>query len=55
MKTRRAVIYARVSTTDQKLDSQLDEAKGYIERRGWSLTETYEDGESWSWQARAEG
>ena len=43
MNTRRAVIYARVSTSDQKLDSQLDEAKAYIHRRGWLLTETYED------------
>jgi len=30
-----AATYSRVSTPDQKLDSQLDELRDYISRRGW--------------------
>jgi DNA invertase Pin-like site-specific DNA recombinase len=31
----RAVIYARVSTDKQTHDSQLQEVRGYCQRRGW--------------------
>jgi DNA invertase Pin-like site-specific DNA recombinase len=39
----RAAIYARVSTTDQKLALQRDEARTVIDRRGWSFFHVYED------------
>jgi DNA invertase Pin-like site-specific DNA recombinase len=40
---KRAIIYARVSTGEQNLDMQLKELPEYIQRRGWTLTETYSD------------
>lgn len=42
-KTGRAVLYARVSTTDQNLDLQRDEGRAFIARRGWTLVDIYED------------
>jgi len=39
----RAAIYARVSTTDQDNSLQVGELTGYVERRGWELTEIYQD------------
>jgi DNA invertase Pin-like site-specific DNA recombinase len=42
-KMKRAVIYARVSRSDQSIDLQLDEAGALVERRGWTLVETYRD------------
>jgi DNA invertase Pin-like site-specific DNA recombinase len=39
----RAALYARVSTTDQSTSLQIDEGKGIIERKGWSLSRVYED------------
>lgn len=39
----RAVIYARVSTHDQNLNLQRDEARALVGRRGWTLVEVYED------------
>jgi len=39
----RAVIYARVSTTDQNCDLQLRELREYITRRGWESAGEYID------------
>jgi len=36
-------IYARVSTSDQTCQSQLDELRDYVERRGWTLVAEYVD------------
>lgn len=33
----RAIIYARVSTDKQTHDSQLQEGRGYCDRRGWRV------------------
>lgn len=40
---RRAAIYARVSTIEQKLELQRDEAREIINRRGWKFMRVYED------------
>ncbi len=37
--TRRAAIYARVSTFDQEPENQLAELRRYVEARGWSAVE----------------
>ena len=39
----RAVIYARVPTTDQTNAIQVRELKEYVERRGWELVGVYQD------------
>ena len=39
----RVVIYARVSTDNQTHDSQLDEVRGYCQRRGWLAVEEITD------------
>jgi putative DNA-invertase from lambdoid prophage Rac len=39
----RTAIYARVSTTDQTNTIQVRELTKYVERRGWELTNVYED------------
>lgn len=39
----KAAIYARVSTTDQTNVIQVSELKDYIERRGWTLANVYQD------------
>jgi DNA invertase Pin-like site-specific DNA recombinase len=36
-------LYARVSTTDQTCASQLEELRGYVERRGWVIHGEYVD------------
>lgn len=36
-------VYARVSTTDQNCEIQLQELRQYIERRGWRIAEEYVD------------
>jgi len=36
-------LYARVSTTDQDCAMQLDDMRGYAERRGWRLYAEYVD------------
>lgn len=36
-------IYVRVSTPDQSLDLQLDEARAMAAARGWDVVETYQD------------
>lgn len=41
--TLRAVIYARVSTTDQNNTLQIRELTEYVEHRGWELAGIYED------------
>jgi len=40
---KRAVIYARVSTSDQSTELQLREIIQYIQSRGWSTPQVYED------------
>jgi DNA invertase Pin-like site-specific DNA recombinase len=39
----KAAIYARVSTTDQTNTIQVSELKDYVERRGWTLANVYQD------------
>jgi len=39
----KAAIYARVSTADQTNAIQVRELKDYVERRGWTLAEVYQD------------
>src|SRR5580704_6335391 len=38
-----AAIYARVSTTDQTNTIQVSALTDYVERRGWTLTNVYQD------------
>src|SRR5512133_2636849 len=38
-----AVIYARVSTTDQSAEMQVRELREYATRRGWTITAEYFD------------
>jgi DNA invertase Pin-like site-specific DNA recombinase len=42
----RAAIYARVSTTDQHVENQLQELHHYAERRGWTAVEYVDKGVS---------
>lgn len=42
-KTTRVALYARVSTTDQKADLQLDGLRKMAEQRGWSVAGEYVD------------
>lgn len=42
----RVAIYARVSTTDQTLDSQLRDLREYCERQGWTPIEYVDHGVS---------
>jgi DNA invertase Pin-like site-specific DNA recombinase len=44
IKTVRAALYARVSTTDQTCDNQLHELRRYAEARGWTTTEYVDTG-----------
>lgn len=39
----RVALYARVSTTDQKADLQLDGLRQLAEQRGWTIIEEYVD------------
>lgn len=39
----KAVIYARVSTTDQNCEMQVRELREYAERRGWEVSAEYVD------------
>src|SRR5258708_31391693 len=39
----RAAIYARVSTTDQHNEIQINELTEYVNRRGWELTGVHQD------------
>jgi DNA invertase Pin-like site-specific DNA recombinase len=43
----KAAIYARVSTTDQKCEVQLNELREYVSRHGWENAGEYVD-EGWS-------
>ena len=43
MKKKSAAIYARVSTSRQKVDLQLEELKKLIQRSGWKLYKVYVD------------
>ena len=43
MKKKSAAIYARVSTSRQKVDLQLEELKKLIRRSGWKLYKVYVD------------
>src|ERR1700737_4988801 len=42
-KSMRAVLYARVSTTDQNCEMQLQEMREYCQRRGWEISGEYVD------------
>jgi putative DNA-invertase from lambdoid prophage Rac len=52
MVTRRAALYARVSTSDQHTDNQLLELRRYAEARGWSATEYVDAGVSGAKESR---
>lgn len=43
MKPKRAGLYVRVSTEDQRTDLQERQLKAYVERRGWKLHKIYRD------------
>jgi len=43
MKTRRAAIYLRVSTSDQNTDNQEHELRQIAERAGWEVFKVYRD------------
>jgi DNA invertase Pin-like site-specific DNA recombinase len=43
MRTRRAAIYLRVSTTDQNTDNQEHELRQLAERAGWQVVNVYRD------------
>jgi DNA invertase Pin-like site-specific DNA recombinase len=40
----KAALYARVSTTEQHVENQLQELRSYCERRGWTATEFVDHG-----------
>lgn len=42
-KPRKVALYIRVSTDEQKTDLQLMDLKDYLQRRGYTLYDTYED------------
>jgi putative DNA-invertase from lambdoid prophage Rac len=48
----RAVIYARVSTTDQKPENQIRELEAYAEKQGWEVVQTVKDKISGTKQAK---
>jgi DNA invertase Pin-like site-specific DNA recombinase len=43
IRTLKIALYARVSTSDQRCDLQLNEMKEYCERRGWPIVAEYVD------------
>lgn len=43
MKLRRAGLYVRVSTEDQRTESQERQLTEYVDRRGWKLHKIYRD------------
>jgi DNA invertase Pin-like site-specific DNA recombinase len=43
---KRAAIYARVSTSDQNCDNQLEELRRYVSARGWTAAEYIDQGVS---------
>jgi DNA invertase Pin-like site-specific DNA recombinase len=43
MKAKRAGLYVRVSTEDQRTDLQERQLTEYVERRGWKLHKIYRD------------
>ena len=47
-RTRRAAIYARVSTFDQTTENQVIELRRYAETRGWTASEYVDEGVSGS-------
>jgi len=48
----RAVIYARVSTTDQKPENQIRELEAYAAKQGWEVVQTIKDKVSGTKQAK---
>lgn len=42
----KAALYARVSTTDQHVENQIEELRTYVGSRGWSATEYVDKGVS---------
>jgi putative DNA-invertase from lambdoid prophage Rac len=51
--SKRAVIYLRVSTTDQSTENQLPELERICEEKGWGIVEVLEE-ESSAWEGRRE-
>ncbi len=51
-RSRRAAIYARVSTLEQTTENQITELRRYIETRGWSAQEYVDKGVSGSTDSR---
>ena len=43
MKIRRAGLYVRVSTEDQRTEAQERQLAEYVDRRGWKLHKIYRD------------
>lgn len=43
MKGKRAAIYVRVSTHDQRLDLQIDQTRAYCNVRDWTVSHVFED------------
>ena len=52
--SKRAAVYARVSTADQTVDNQLIELRRYVGERRWQLTEFVERGVSGAKDSRPE-
>jgi len=42
-KSKKVALYTRVSTDDQKTDMQLMDLKEYVQKRGYTIYNTYED------------
>lgn len=42
-RTRKAALYGRISTSDQRADLQLDDLRGLSEQRGWTIVDEYVD------------
>ena len=43
MKTKRAALYVRVSSTEQNTGAQERALRDYVQRRGWKLQQIYRD------------
>ena len=46
----KAVLYLRVSTTEQNVDNQLPALEAYADSRGWQIVEVYRENES-AWKS----
>jgi DNA invertase Pin-like site-specific DNA recombinase len=43
VKTKRAALYVRVSSTEQNTGAQKRALRDYVQRRGWKLQQIYRD------------